>query len=92
MMHWTLDTLLINDPESGKDLTGEWESECDSRNSPRMKFPLKMIDDSVNSLNLDFVDPEVQKVKPKKKEKSKNQVTVVTLSSKNKKDKNKKLF
>jgi hypothetical protein len=89
MMHSTLDILLISDPSSGTDKTGEWESQCDERNAPKIKFPLKLKDERVNSLDLEFNDPVVEEPKLKKKEKNKNEVKVVTLTSKKNKDKNK---
>lgn len=92
MMHSTLDILLTSDPGSGTDMTGEWESQCEERNSPRIKFPLKMIDDSVNSVNLNFTEPEIGEPVDKKSEPKKNSVTVVNISSKNKKGKKSNLF
>jgi hypothetical protein len=92
MMHSTLDTLLTNDPESGTDMTGKWESECESRNSPKIKFPLKFIDTSVDNVDLEFSEPEIGEPKNKNSEKSKNQVNVVVLSGKNKKNKKTNLF
>ena len=89
--HLTLDILLISDPNSGKDKTGEWEKQCDERGSPRIKFPLKLKDNIIDKVNIEFKDPILSEPKEKKREKSKNTVSVVNLSnSKNKnKDKNK---
>jgi hypothetical protein len=92
MMHSTLDILLTSDPGSGTDMTGEWESECDSRNSPKIKFPLKLIDHTVEEVDLDFSDPKVSQPKDKKIDKKKNQINVVKISGKNKKDKKTNLF
>jgi hypothetical protein len=91
MTHWTLDILLTNDPSSGVDKTGEWEKQCDNRNSPKMKFPLKLTaDDSVLNVETDFIDPKVDEPRIKtKKDKEKDQVRVVTLQKKRTKDKNK---
>ena len=91
--HLTLDILLTNDPGSGTDKTGEWESQCDTRNSPKIKFPLKLKDNIIEVLAPDFQDPEVNepKMRDKKKEKNKNTAKVVTLSNNKNKDK-KKLF
>jgi hypothetical protein len=86
---------LINDPTSGTDKTGEWEKQCDERSSPRIKFPLKLKDDIMDRISIEFDDPAVKEPKEKKKEKSKNTVKVVNLSSSKNKDKNKdknKLF
>ena len=94
MMHSTLDILLTDDPSSGVDKTGEWESQCDDRTSPRMKFPLKLTADEVLKLDVDFKDPAVSEPALKtKKEKEKDRVKVVTLQTKKTKDKDKnKLF
>lgn len=93
MTHLTLDILLISDPSSGTDKTGEWESQCDDRNSPKIKFPLKLRDERMDILNVDFSDPVIEEPKIKKKEKNKNEVKVVTLTSRKNKDKDKnKLF
>jgi hypothetical protein len=80
---------LINDPTSGTDKTGEWEKQCDERSSPRIKFPLKLKDDIMDRISIEFDDPAVKEPKEKKKEKSKNTVKVVNLSSSKNKDKNK---
>ena len=87
--HLTLDILLISDPSSGTDKTGEWEKECDERSSPRIKFPLKLKDDIMDKVNIEFSEPVIDEPKEKKKEKSKNTVSVVTLSGSKNKDKNK---
>jgi hypothetical protein len=93
MTHSTLDILLINDPSSGTDKTGEWESQCDIRNAPKIKFPLKLKGDVMIGLNVDFKDPVIEEPKVKEKEKNKNEVKVVTLTGKKNKDKDKnKLF
>lgn len=92
MMHLTLDTLLINDPSSGTDMTGQWESECEERNSPKIKFPLKLIDDSMGELNLDFPDPITEDPKTPKKKKNQQEISIVELKGKNKKNKKKNLF
>lgn len=87
--HLTLDILLISDPSSGTDKTGEWEKECDERSSPRIKFPLKLKDDIMDKVSIEFSEPVIDEPKEKKKEKSKNTVSVVTLSGSKNKDKNK---
>jgi len=89
----TLDILLINDPSSGADKTGEWEKQCEERSTPRIKFPLKLKDDSLNQIDTEFKDPMVEEPKKKKIEKNKDSVKVVDLTSGRKKEKNKnKLF
>jgi hypothetical protein len=80
---------LISDPSSGTDKTGEWEKECDERSSPRIKFPLKLKDDIMDKVSIEFSEPVIYEPKEKKKEKSKNTVSVVTLSGSKNKDKNK---
>ena len=89
--HLTLDILLISDPSSGTDKTGEWEKQCDERSSPRIKFPLKLKDNLIDQVSMEFDEPVLKEPKEKKSEKNKNSVKVVSLtSSKNKnKDKNK---
>ena len=89
----TLDILLISDPTSGTDKTGEWEKQCDERNSPRIKFPLKLKDNIMDRISIEFDEPAVKEPKEKKKEKSKNTVNIVNLSSRKNKNKDKnKLF
>lgn len=91
--HLTLDILLINDPSSGTDKTGEWEKQCDERSTPRIKFPLKLRDDSLSQIDTEFKDPVVEEPRKKKVEKNKDSVNVVNLTTGRKKDKNKnKLF
>lgn len=91
--HLTLDILLINDPSSGTDKTGEWEKQCEERSTPRIKFPLKLKDDSLSHLSVEFNDPVVEEPKEKKIEKNKDSVKVVNLTAGRKKEKNKnKLF
>lgn len=91
-MHSILDTSLINSPDSEEELTREWENECDIRNSPKIKFPLKIIDDSVGLVDLNFTDPKVSEPEEKKKDKNPNSVKVVSLGNKKQKDKKKNLF
>lgn len=85
----TLDILLISDPSSGTDKTGEWEKECDERSSPRIKFPLKLKENLMDKVSIEFSEPIIEEPKEKKEEKSKNTVKVVNLSGSKKKDKNK---
>lgn len=87
--HLTLDILLISDPSSGTDKTGEWEKECDERSSPRIKFPLKLKENLMDKVSIEFSEPIIEEPKEKKEEKSKNAVKVVDLSGSKKKDKNK---
>ena len=87
--HLTLDILLISDPSSGTDKTGEWEKECDERSSPRIKFPLKLKENLMDKVSIEFSEPIIEEPKEKREEKSKNTVKVVNLSGSKKKDKNK---
>jgi hypothetical protein len=80
---------LISDPSSGTDKTGEWEKECDERVSPRIKFPLKLKDNVMDQVSIEFEEPVINEPKEKKREKSKNTVKVVTLTNNKNKDKNK---
>jgi hypothetical protein len=80
---------LISDPSSGTDKTGEWEKQCDERSSPRIKFPLKLKDNIMDRISVEFDDPAVEEPKERKKEKTKNTVKVVNLSSSKNKDKDK---
>jgi hypothetical protein len=91
MMHLTLDTLLTNDPSSGLDMTGEWEEECNIRNSPKMKFPLKLIDDSMEKVDLTFGEPELKDPEPKKKKKLQDH-KIINVGQGSKKEKKKRLF
>ena len=82
MMSLTLDILLMNDPSSGSDKTGEWEHEIDRRSSPKKKFPLKIRTD-LSDLNSEFKDPEVSDPPKRKSEMKKEARVVETGKSKN---------
>jgi hypothetical protein len=56
----TLDILLISDPSSGTDKTGEWEKECDERSSPRIKFPLKLKENLMDKVSIEFSEPIIE--------------------------------
>jgi hypothetical protein len=85
----TLDILSISDTRSVTDKTDEWEKQCDERSSPRIKFPLKLKDNLIDQVSMEFVEPVVKEPKEKKSEKNKNTVKVINLSSSKNKDKNK---
>jgi len=90
MMSSTLDILLMNDPSSGMDKTGEWESQLDHRIGPKIKFPLKMKEESLSDLETDFNDPVIHK--PVKKKPELNKEAKVISTGKKKKDNKSKLF
>lgn len=89
-MSLTLDILLTNDPSSGEDKTGEWESELDYRVGPKIKFPLKFIDDSLGEIPTDFKEPEISK--PVEKKSPLNKGVKVISTTKKKRDNKSKLF
>jgi len=69
------------------DKTEEWEKEFSKRNSPKLKFPIKVIDDSIDlSLIDDFPIAEIEEVKLKKENKK---IKIIDL---NKKEAKNKLF
>ncbi len=84
----TLDILLMIDPTSGQDKTGEWETQFDEGNSPKIKFPLKMKDE-MSDVNTEFTEPEIAPPVEKKKEKP-LAAKVVELGGKKKSKKDKK--
>lgn len=90
-MSSTLDILLMIDPTSGHDKTGEWETQFDEGNSPKIKFPLKIKDEMTN-VDVEFKDPEIKEPVKKKAETPLNANVIETKpENKRKKDK-KKLF
>jgi hypothetical protein len=91
-MHLTLDFLLIDDPGSGVDKTGEWETQFEKRNGPKMKYPLKMIDHTVSKLDTNFSDPDIKEPVKRKKKKENGNLKVISISGKKNKDNKNKLF
>jgi hypothetical protein len=90
-MYSTLDILLMNRREMESDLMNEWESELEKLGTPKLKFPLKVIESDLDKIDLNFIDPTVSE--PRKKEiKNPQEVKTVDLAKKrntNKKDKTK---
>jgi hypothetical protein len=70
------------------DLTAEWEKECNKRNSPKIKFPLKMFGDDIEFFDLVFIDPTLDEPKLKKKENNDELLKIIDLSKKKKKKNN----
>jgi hypothetical protein len=89
-MSLTLDILLMSDVFSGLDRTEDWESEFTERSGSKIKFPLKLREERLNGLDINFKDPEVKEPEGKKEEINKK-VKVVDTAKKKKSD-NKKLF
>jgi hypothetical protein len=88
-MYSTLDILLMSDPFSGSDRTDEWENQIDQRVGPKLKFPIKLREESLDDLNQEFKDPNVPTPVKKKKGISKASKTVEVGK---KKDNKSKLF
>ena len=88
-MSLTLDTLLMNDPSSGEDKTGEWESQLDYRTGPKIKFPLKLTDDALGEIPTDFDDPKISNPVGKKSPLNRG---VKVVSTTKKKENKSKLF
>ncbi len=88
MMSSTLDILLMIDPSSGQDKTGEWETQFDEGNSPKIKFPLK-IKDEMTEVDIEFKEPEIKPPVEKKKEKPLS-AKIVEVGGKKKSKKDKK--
>lgn len=86
----TLDILLIDDPNSGMDRTGEWESQLDHRSGPKLKFPVKIREESFGSVDVSFDDPNVSNPVKKKGEIEKKPKVVEI--GKKKRDNKSKLF
>lgn len=91
MMSWTLDILLMSDPDLNRDLTKEWENEIERREGPKLKFPIKATAENIDQFSSDFKDPEINEIKLKKEEEKPRGPKILNLSEKNKKSK-KKLF
>ena len=91
MMHLISDILLIDSSDTGGDITKQWEDECDLRGLPKLKYPVKLMDDSMSDLNLNFIEPSIVEPKTKKK-KDDSSIRVIDLGKKTKNEKNKKLF
>lgn len=87
-MSLTLDILLMSDPLSGHDRTNEWESQIDRDLTPKLKFPLKIREESFGDLDTSFGDPKI-KEPAKKKTKVNKTPKVVDLGKKKSKDKTK---
>ena len=88
MMSLTLDFLLIEDPSSGIDKTGEWEAVSEKDLLPKIKTPIKIIDDNLRFVDFNFHEPEVQE--KLKKDEISNKIKVVETDKK--KNNRKKLF
>jgi hypothetical protein len=70
------------------DKTEDWESQIENRTGKKMRYPIKIKDDSLDGIEINLKEPEVTVVK-----KNKDLDKVVKIVSKeNKKDKKKKLF
>jgi len=91
MTHLTLDILSIDSAETGIDITKQWEDECDLRSLPKLKYPVKLTDDSMSALDLNFTEPSISEPQPKKK-KDDSSIRIVDLGKKTKNEKKKKLF
>lgn len=89
MTYSTLDILLMSDPYSGFDRTDEWENQIDSRSGPKLKFPVKLREESLDNLDPEFRDPSISI--PNKKKKALNK-TSKTIEVGKKKDNKSKLF
>lgn len=81
----TLDSLLIDET----DRTSEWEEEFGLRNQPKLKYPVKIVDHNVFSIDLDFKDPEINDPPKKKSNRTGIIAKTITLGTKGKKEKNK---
>ena len=93
MMSWTLDILLMSDPEMDKDLTEDWEKEIDRRDKPKIKFPIKATGENIQVGDFDFKDPQISERTKTKKENKKDNPKIIDISKKGKKKNNKtKLF
>lgn len=88
-MYSTLDILLMSDPYSGSDRTDEWENQIDHRIGPKLKFPIKLREESLDDLNPEFKEPSVSAPAKKKKDLSK---ATKTVEIGKKKDNKSKLF
>lgn len=81
MMYSTLDILLMDDPEEKMD---QWEETLAREAQPKFRYPLKIKDQEIDSIDLKIEEPDVDP--PKGKKKSASAKTVDT--RKNKKNKN----
>ena len=81
MMYSTLDILLMGDPD---EKMSQWEETLAREEQPKFRYPLKIKDQEIDSLEIKICDPEVDP--PKEKNKVSPTKTVDT--KKNKKNKN----
>ena len=88
MMYSTWDILSTNNLSYDGDKTEQWESQIEKRTGKKIKFPIKIKDESLERVDLEISDPDVIPV-TKKKSLDKS---VKVVRKENKKDKNKKLF
>jgi hypothetical protein len=51
----------------GTDITNEWEKRLSEEQMPKLKFPIKMLDDRLADVDLDFDDPIIKDPVDKKK-------------------------
>jgi len=93
MMSWTLDILLMSDPNFKRDYTDEWEAEIERQKGPKIKFPIKATAENIDPYTTDFPDPKIPAIKEKKKERKTDQPRTVELTkSKRKNNSKNKLF
>lgn len=88
MTNWTYDTLLMDKDSKNIDSTDEWEDSIDSDSSPKFKYPVKFMDDILNSLDVSEGTVEFLPVKSKRSVKT----TSVDISKKGRNNKGKGIF
>jgi hypothetical protein len=70
------------------DLTDDWETEVTRRSTGKIKFPIKVIENDLYNVNVDFTEPKITEPKTEGKKVLQKNVLVVDLPTK-KKQKNK---
>lgn len=79
MMYLTLDISLMGDPDEKME---QWEETLAREAQPKFRYPLKIKDQEIDSLEMEIDDPTVKP--PKEKKKATSTKTVDTKKNKNK--------
>ena len=79
MMYLTLDISLMGDPDEKME---QWEETLAREAQPKFRYPLKIKDQEIDSLEMEIDDPMVKP--PKEKKKATSAKTVDTKKNKNK--------
>lgn len=79
-MLWTWDTLSTPDPLDYADQQERWEDAIKKEESVKFKFPLKAVDSTLTSVDLDFVEPSIDNPKS---DQNKGTIKIIKTGKKN---------